>query len=110
MARKYFRSTTKELEELFQENQSDVGILQELEAELKHRNKKSAQRLLADVSDRLKEIKTLSVKQSFKSDQVSDPANIQVNSPIKPTAPNKGKSVENLKSSVSYKSITNYGN
>ena len=69
MARKYFRSTTKELEELFQENQSDIGILQELEVELKHRNKKSAQRLLADVSDRLKDVKTLSVKQSFKSDQ-----------------------------------------
>lgn len=94
MARKYFRSTTKELEELFQENQSDIGILKELEAELKHRNKKSAQRLLGDVSDRLKYVKTLSVKQSFKSDQASDPANIQVNSPIKPTAPNKTKSVE----------------
>ena len=94
MARKYFRSTTKELAELFQENKSDIVTLQELEAELKHRNKKSAQRLFADVSDRLKDVKTLSVNQSFKSDQASDPANIQVNSPINPTAPNKTKSVE----------------
>lgn len=56
MARPYFRSTLRELKELFLSNQNDVMVLSALLAELGHRDSAPAVSLRAEIQRRLDEL------------------------------------------------------
>ena len=47
--RKYFNYGIEQLEEIFARSYGDIGVIEELEEELAHRNTKRAKKLLAKV-------------------------------------------------------------